>query len=331
MKTTRIWVLGYFLAIFSTLFFFPMTSRVLGLAFVFSLIINAPAEYVSKKVSKDTLSIVTGLALMGFIFFLIYSAIPITIEGVKSIASELDGLLKNGEFDAWLAKLPSFISKAIIDLGESASQWLSDGAINIGRYVASHITSWITGTILLIVAAFFIARRTGVIRRNVGVLFPLTDHAKVRRFLDMLYEDFQTYVTGQLLIALTVGVIIGVGAAILGTPNAFFLGLLAGITNFIPFLGVVITAIPMFVLSYVNGGFWGVVGALVVLLVANQLEMWVLSPRILSNTVKINWFIVLVSLIAFGELLGVFGVLFAVPLVLFVRRFWKEFVLVKEE
>ena len=85
----------------------------------------------------------------------------------------------------------------------------------------------------------------------------------------------------------------------------------------------------MLVLSFVNKGFWGLVGAVVVLVIANQLEMWVLSPRILSNRVKINWFIVLVSLVAFGELLGVFGVVFAVPLLIFVKRFWKEFVLIE--
>ncbi|MGV8105385.1 MAG: hypothetical protein AB2L23_10385 [Mesotoga sp.] len=59
IKTTRNWVLGYFLVLFSTLFLFPMTSRVLGLAFLFSLIINAPSEFVSKKVSKSVLSLVT--------------------------------------------------------------------------------------------------------------------------------------------------------------------------------------------------------------------------------------------------------------------------------
>ena len=329
IKTTRNWVLGYFLVLFSTLFLFPMTSRVLGLAFLFSLIINAPSEFVSKKVSKSVLSLVTGLALLGFMFFLIYSAIPITINGAMSIAEELESLLKDGRFDSWLEKLPAFISNAITDLGETASKWLSESAINIGRFVASNITSWLTGTILLIVAAFFIARRTGVIRRNSQLLFPLCDHKKVEGFLDSLYRDFQTYVTGQLLIALTVGVIIGAGTAIIGVPNALFLGLLAGITNFIPFLGVVITAVPMLVLSFVNKGFWGVVGAVIVLVLANQLEMWVLSPRILSNRVKINWFIVLVSLVAFGELLGVFGVVFAVPLLIFVKRFWKEFVLVE--
>lgn len=329
IKTTRNWVLGYFLVLFSTLFLFPMTSRVLGLAFLFSLIINAPSEFVSKKVSKSVLSLATGLALLGFMFFLIYSAIPITINGAMSIAEELEALLKDGRFDSWLEKLPVFISSAITDLGETASKWLSESAINIGRFVASNITSWLTGTILLIVEAFFIARRTGVIRRNGQLLFPLCDHKKVEEFLDSLYRDFQTYVTGQLLIALTVGAIIGTGTAIIGVPNALFLGLLAGITNFIPFLGVVITAIPMLVLSFVNKGFWGLVGAVVVLVIANQLEMWVLSPRILSNRVKINWFIVLVSLVAFGELLGVFGVVFAVPLLIFVKRFWKEFVLVE--
>jgi predicted PurR-regulated permease PerM len=325
-KTTRNWILGYFLLLFSCFFLIPVTSRVLGLAFLLSLVINAPAEYVSKKSSKTALSIVTGMVLLGFMFFLIYSAIPITINGVKNIATEIDALLKDGRFDNWLERMPPFISGALTDFSQNASKWLSEAAINVGRYVASNLTSWITGTILLIVAAFFIARRTGIARNHVRVLFPYCDHKKVTAFLDSLYRDYQTYVTGQLIISITEGVLIGLGSAIIGIPNALFLGLLAGITNFIPFLGVLITAIPMLVLSFVSKGVWGVFGAAVVLIIANQLDMWILSPRILSSRAKMNWFVVLVALLAFGELLGVFGVLFAVPLLLFARRFWKEFV-----
>jgi len=63
------------------------------------------------------------------------------------------------------------------------------------------------------------------------------------------------------------------------------------------------------------------------LVFANQLEIWFLSPKILSNRVKINRFIVLVSIQGFGELLGVFGVVFAVPILIFVKRYWMDFVL----
>ncbi|HNS34759.1 MULTISPECIES: AI-2E family transporter [unclassified Mesotoga] len=327
MKTTKFWVLGYFIAIFMTLFLFPMTSRVLGLAFIFSLIINTPARFVSRKIPKGALKIITGIALLTFMVFLIYSAIPITVRGVSSLSTELGSLFNDGAFDKWLEKLPPFVSEITVDIVESASQWLSDAAITIGQYVASNITSWITGVVLLIIAGFVIARRTGLIQKVAPILFPGCDQNKVGSFFDSLYKDFQTYIGGQLIIALFVGTIIGIGSAIIGVPNAIFLGLLAGITNFIPYLGVVLTSIPMIVLSFVSKGFWGVVGAIVLLVFANQIEIWFLSPKILSNIVKINWFIVLVSIIGFGELLGVFGVVFAVPILIFVKRFWMDFVL----
>ncbi|HDP77505.1 MAG TPA: AI-2E family transporter [Mesotoga infera] len=327
MEKTRLWILGYFIAIFSTLFLFPMTSRVIGLAFLFSLIINAPSAFVTKKTSKTALGIITGLVLLFFLFFLVYSAIPITINGIRSIATEMDALFKDGRFEEWLERLPPFIADSVTDLAQRASQWLSGAAIELGRYVASNITSWITGIILMIVAAFVIARRTGILRRKVPILFPGCNQSRVTGFLDSLYTDFQTYVAGQVLISVIEGIMIGAGAAIVGIPNALFLGLLAGITNFIPFLGVVVTTIPMLVLGYVQNGIWGVIGGAIVLLIANQIDMWLLSPRILSHRVKINWFVVLVSLVAFGELIGIFGVLFAVPLILFIKRFWKEFVI----
>ena len=327
MKKTKFWVLGYFIAVFMTLFLFPTTSRVLGLAFIFSLIINTPAQFVSRKIPRRALSIITGIALLSFMFFLIYRVVPITINGVKGLSLELDSLFNGGTFDKWLEKLPPFISEAIVDIVESASQWLSDAAIMIGQYVASNITSWITGVVLLIIAGFVIARKTNMIQKSVPVLFPGCDQDKVSSFFHSLYKDFQTYIGGQLIIALVVGTIIAIGSAILGIPNAIFLGLLAGITNFVPYLGVVVTSIPMIVLSFVSKGLWGVVGAIVLLVFANQMEIWFLSPKILSNRVKINWFIVLVSIIGFGELLGVFGVVFAVPILIFIKRYWMDFIL----
>jgi predicted PurR-regulated permease PerM len=110
-------------------------------------------------------------------------------------------------------------------------------------------------------------------------------------------------------------------------PNPVFLGLLAGITDFIPYLGVIITAIPMLLLGFSAHGFIGVIFALIILTVTNQLEMWIYSPRISQEQVKINWFVILISMLTFGQFFGIVGVLITVPLLIIIKNLWITFVI----
>lgn len=329
MNRTKYWLLGYIAAFVACLFVFPLTTKVLALAFILSLIINAPAKYFSKRLSKGAISIISAIVLWGAFAFLIYNAIPIIIDGIKTVTRELNTFISSDTPEEAFGKikLPAFIEEALRESGQDIGAYINDLLIRVGGYLSSNIAGWITSIVLLIVAASFIAQKLPLKKGLITLLFPSCDEGKLKKFFKEVYSDLETYVGGQLIIAVIVGVIVGVGAALIGTQYAVFLGLLAGVTNLIPFLGVVITAVPMMLLAYSNNGLWGVLGAVIVLVLANQLETWVLSPRIVANRVNINWFIILVTLIAFGELFGPFGIVLAVPSLIFLRRFWIEFVL----
>ena len=129
-----------------------------------------------------------------------------------------------------------------------------------------------------------------------------------------------------MIIAAIVGGIVGVGMFIAGIPYALFLGFLAGITNFIPFLGVIIAGVPALLVGLTHDGPWGLVKVLIVIVVANQLESWVLSPRIQGRRMKLNWFAIIVAIFFCAGFLGVVGVLLAIPILIFFRDFWISYV-----
>jgi predicted PurR-regulated permease PerM len=114
---------------------------------------------------------------------------------------------------------------------------------------------------------------------------------------------------------------------IFNIPNAGFLGLLAGITDFIPYLGVVITSIPMLILAFSSHGTWGIITAILILTITNQLEMWIYAPRISQQQVNINWFVILISMMILGQLYSIVGVLITVPLLIMIRNLWDMFVI----
>ena len=327
MSRSGKWILGYFIAYLVSLFIFPMTTRVLTLSVLIGMIIIAPARMVNKKGYKRLLSLLSLGAIVLTFVYLFYVAVPIIINGVKSFQSGLVDL----DIDKFSSNFREPFGSFINDTFEKAGSMLGDVLLQASLYISKNIASWITFGILLVVASVVLtARSRSFFRyRAVRTLFPNCDSSEVASFFKGFYRDLQGYITGQLIVALAVGSVIGFGAFVFGIRQSLFLGLLAGITNLIPFLGVIITAIPLLVIGYSSHSenpLIGIVLALLLLILANQLEMWVLSPRIMSKRLKLNWFIILLSIIACSELFGVYGIVLAIPLVIFIRRYWGTFV-----
>lgn len=128
------------------------------------------------------------------------------------------------------------------------------------------------------------------------------------------------YLRGQALLALTVGTLVGVSLALLGVQNALALGLVAGLAEFIPYFGPVISAIIAVLVSFFQAtNQWGLnpfvfaVAALVVMILIQQIEANVLVPRIVGGALNLKPLTVIVALLIGGSLAGIFGIILAGP------------------
>lgn len=325
MSKTSKWILAYFIVYVATFFIFPMTSRILTISFIIMLLSLAPTHFVKNKKWHGLISVITLVIIFVSLSYLIVSAVPVFLNGVQTFQEQFkefsaDDILKN------FPNLPDWIREAIRtsfdNLGESFGNFLFD----TGMYISKNLPTWITFSVLLVVAAAFLVASGYRLRRKITLLFPGCDIPKVRNFYSLLFGDLRRYISGQLIIAVIVGSIIGLGVFFTGIPGAVFLGLLAGVTNLIPFLGVIVSAIPTLILGFTSKGIPGIIIAAIILIIANQTEMWFLSPKIMEERLKINWFIILITLLAFSELFGAFGIVLALPFIIFVRRFWLFFV-----
>jgi predicted PurR-regulated permease PerM len=121
------------------------------------------------------------------------------------------------------------------------------------------------------------------------------------------------WLKGQAIAMVVVGLMTGIGLWLLGMPSAFVLGLLAGLLEFIPFAGPIISAIPAILLALVVGPEMALWVGLLYLFV-QQFEGNVLSPMIQQYAVDLPGVVLLFSLIGFGILFGTLGVILAAPL-----------------
>lgn len=121
------------------------------------------------------------------------------------------------------------------------------------------------------------------------------------------------YIRGQLLVTAIVGILIGIGLALLGFEIAFFLGLLAGIFNLIPYFGPVLGAIPATVFGLTKSP-WAALYVIGLFVAANQLETLYLSPKIIGGSLGLHPLFVLYLVLIGGKIFGLWGMIFAVPL-----------------
>jgi predicted PurR-regulated permease PerM len=149
--------------------------------------------------------------------------------------------------------------------------------------------------------------RDGVLR-----LLPPVHRGRVGRALDDAGDALRRWLLGQLVAMISVGVLVGIGLALVGVPLAPALGVVAAIFEFIPVIGPILFSIPGLLLAFAKGPNVAVY-ALIVYVVVQQVESNVLIPLLQRWAVELPPVVGLLAIVAGAYLLGVMGVVFATP------------------
>jgi len=121
------------------------------------------------------------------------------------------------------------------------------------------------------------------------------------------------YLKGHLLVSVLVGLATGIVAMIIGVDFALVIGIIAGLTNLVPYFGPILGGIPAIILALAQSWQDGLymTGAIILI---QQLESNWLTPKIIGDKLGMHPLIIVFALLAGGELLGILGMLIAVPL-----------------
>jgi len=160
--------------------------------------------------------------------------------------------------------------------------------------------------------------------------------AKYRTLVVEIIEDMETgmnrYFRGQSLIGLIVGVLCAVGFTIIQLPLAIVAGLLIGLLTIVPYLKVV-GLIPCAILGLLQSVETGrsyvsiLLGIAIVFIVVQMLEDLILTPKIMGKVTGMNPAVILLSLSIWGSLMGMVGLIIALPVTTLIISYYKRFVL----
>ena len=141
---------------------------------------------------------------------------------------------------------------------------------------------------------------------------PLSQRGWVSSVLSILQRVVGGYIRGQIILSACIGVLQGVGMAIIGVPFAPLIGILAFFLEFIPMIGTIVTGFIAVVIALTQSWTLALV-TLVYTILIDMLEGYVLSPRILARAVEIRPVVTLLAMIAGSQLFGIWGAVFAAP------------------
>lgn len=189
----------------------------------------------------------------------------------------------------------------------------------------------IVASLITLLYTFFILLDYEYLTANWIKIFP----KKYRPFWHELSQDAKTalnsYIRGQGLVALCMGIMFCIGFTIIGFPMAIGLGILIGILDLVPYLHTfaLIPTAFLAMLKAANTGqsFWVVFGlSLLVFAVVQVITDMIVTPKIMGKAMGLNPAILLLSLSVWGALLGFIGLIVALPLTTLVMVYWQRYV-----
>ena len=247
--------------------------------------------------------IVTVLALLAFLFWLFGIQFG---QQVNSLVTQLPSLL--AQLSHWLsqspmgAKLVSAVNSAYA--GSKVARDLSGVVLGGGELVLNFL--------LLLVGSLFFAADPGVYERGF-LLIPPSRRGAVEDALFDAAATLKLWLRAQLIQMTTMGVLIGLGLWIAGVPSAAALGLLAGLSEFIPYVGPTAAMLPALGLA-ATAGTGPILGTLATYALVRMVQSNFITPFVTNRVISIPPAVTLFAILGIGAVFGVFGLFFSAAL-----------------
>lgn len=273
-----------------------------------------------KKIPKVlTILIVFGIImtlLILTIFFLIpsvinqlnilYKEIPNFIENyqnlILSIKPQLSKFINPVDVEILLKENLSGLQKSVLSFSQSIIIYLSN--------IVSSIT---LGIVIIPLILFYLMRDMFLFKENLYIFVSKKNKKKFKEVLEEIDNIVSGFIRGRIMVCFIVGTLIGIGLYFLNLKFALIIGIVSGVLNFIPYLGPIVGVVLALIFA-LGSPWWTLLMIVILFVLVNQLETIYLNPIILGKGLGLHPLTVILSMLICGQLLGILGVLVAVPL-----------------
>ena len=297
------------------------------------LVFEYPVRYVMRKTHWGR-GLAATVTVLGAALAVVVLALLLLVPVVGSVRDFLHELpetidqLRSSDELSWLGD--TGVGGNLEEGANSTAASVPDTISAVLGIAGDFFEVFLAGFTILFICLFFIADVENMKRALGSVLMP----GERERWLgvwERVTESVSRWAIGVVVIATIAGTTQGVTAWLLGSSFALGLGVIAGLLDMIPNIGATIAGFILVPAIWAEEGLAAAVIMLVVLLVYQQVENNVLTPKIQGKAVNLSGFYIIVAVTLFGALLGVLGALTAVPLAATVQIFVQELTKARRE
>lgn len=310
------------LSIVVVIWLFGGTLAPVFVSIIIAYLLEGSVKFLENKWKFPHILAVSVVCLMfiGLVLLALFWLVPILWEQLTNLFNELPIITARTQslLLTLPQKYPGFISADQITY---VTTTLKSELGNAGKVVLSFSLASIPGIIEVIVYVilvplmiFFFLKDSDQIINWLTQFLP-----KRRRVLRQVWaevnQQMSNYIRGRVLEMIIVGFVTAVTFKLFGLQYAMLLGVLVGVSTIIPYIGAIVSTIPVVVIAFVQWG-WSAHFAylIIVYTIISILDSNVLVPLLFSETLNLHPVAIIIAVIFFGGVWGFWGVFFAIPL-----------------
>ena len=318
---------------FWLLYRFNQVVFILFIAIVLGTVIRPVVTWLHRRGLPRLAGVVlVYLLILAFLIGFVLILFPLIAKQATTIAAAVPGYyqsLREGMVNypnQLIVRLGQFLPAAIPNLVpvQQTGQQMLATAGQAMVYVASAAKVIFLAIAILLLAIHWTLDGPRTIQ-SLLLLIPKGQRESSRELITLMETKVGFYIAGQGVLCLAIGAMALVAYLIIGLPNVLVLALLAGVMEAVPLIGPLVGAVPAALVA-LSISPAKLVWVIVFTLVIHQTENYLLAPRIMRKAVGVNPFVSLLAFFAFGSLLGLGGMLMAIPMAAIIQLVLDRFV-----
>lgn len=317
------------LVIIAAVYFLYRVVDVLALVFV-AIIFATALEPAVNWMNRNHIPRALSVLVLYLLIFLILSLIIVLM--VPPLIDQVTELAKSFPYyyERLLSAFSYFSGTGQDTVASTLQQSLQSLGANLAQATTSILSTLVSVfggllqfVVLLTVAFYLVVEEDGILR-FIRSITPSVYHPYIIQMMRRLKAKLGSWLRGQLLLMLIIGVLTYIGLSLLGAKYALVLALWAGITEIIPYVGPILGAVPAIFLALSVSPMQALlVGAMY--LVIQQLENNIIVPLVMKKTVGLNPIISIVAIAIGAKLGGVIGAVLSIPVAVSLGVFLSDF------
>ncbi len=291
---------------------------------VIAWLLDPLVSLLQKKGASRTISVAGVFTIFIFLIVLFFwMVIPTLVDQLQDAIGLVPGIID--DMNSWIDNLFddlnnlynydfSTIQANIYLAFEEFSNSITVDLPTILVNAASNIISGGLNVIIGLFIGFYMLFDFNNVRKELLNFIPKKAHSDTIELTDRLNNSLKSYVQGTLFVTLILFTVQSIGFTLAGLKAPVVFGLICAITNIIPYIGPYIGGVPAVVVGFAISPLVGLL-SLIAVVVSQFLESYVLTPVVMSKTMKLHPVTIIIGLLIFGYFFGILGMILSTPII----------------